>query len=134
VDDAAAGHADDYRHRHGRAVQRARVRRGLGGRAGRHHRFQGKGADEVGIVAAVDAAQAANAARPSRSRGDVIVRVDPRYFRPAEVETLLGDPSKAKAQLGWEPEITLDEMIDEMMEADLLAARQAVLLKSADWS
>ena len=60
--------------------------------------------------------------------GDVIVRVDPRYFRPTEVETLLGDPSKAKEKLGWVPEITLDQMIEEMVAFDLLEAKQHALL------
>jgi GDPmannose 4,6-dehydratase len=96
-------------------------------------RWEGKGVDEVGIVEAVDQAHAVTRC-PAIKEGQTIVRVDPRYFRPTEVETLLGDPSKAKAKLGWEPEITFEEMVDEMMEADLLAARKAVLLKNADWS
>jgi GDPmannose 4,6-dehydratase len=58
------------------------------------------------------------------------VRIDPRYFRPAEVETLLGDPSKAKAKLGWVPEITVDQMIEEMVDSDLVEARKHELLKS----
>ena len=62
--------------------------------------------------------------------GDVIVSVDPRYFRPAEVETLLGDPSKAEADLGWVPEITLEEMIREMIEHDLDFAKKQALLKT----
>ena len=56
--------------------------------------------------------------------GDTIVRVDPRYFRPAEVETLLGDASKAKEQLGWVPEITLEQLCAEMVAYDLDQARQ----------
>ena len=66
---------------------------------------------------------------PGVAVGDVIVRVDPRYFRPTEVETLLGDPSKAKAILGWEPEITVEEMCAEMVANDLQNARQHALLK-----
>jgi GDPmannose 4,6-dehydratase len=58
-----------------------------------------------------------------------VVRVDPRYFRPTEVETLQGDPSKAKADLGWVPEITLDEMVKEMVANDLSKAKQHALLK-----
>jgi GDPmannose 4,6-dehydratase len=58
------------------------------------------------------------------------VRVDPRYFRPAEVETLLGDPGKAKANLGWEPEITAREMCAEMVVADLATAKRHALLKA----
>ncbi|ECY7854112.1 GDP-mannose 4,6-dehydratase, partial [Salmonella enterica] len=60
----------------------------------------------------------------------VIVAVDPRYFRPAEVETLLGDPSKAHEKLGWKPEITLSEMVSEMVANDLEAAKKHSLLKS----
>ena len=61
--------------------------------------------------------------------GKVVVRVDPRYFRPTEVETLLGDPSKAKKELGWVPEITLDQMVQEMVAHDLSQAKQHALLK-----
>ncbi|QYY34190.1 GDP-mannose 4,6-dehydratase (plasmid) [Cupriavidus pinatubonensis] len=87
-------------------------------------RFEGKGEDEVAVVAAISGDKA-----PALAVGDVIVKVDPRYFRPAEVETLLGDPAKAKARLGWEPEITLDEMIAEMVASDLDQARRHALLK-----
>lgn len=87
--------------------------------------FEGEGVKELGRVVGVEGGDA-----PGAKVGDVIVRVDPRYFRPAEVETLLGDPSKAKAELGWTPEITLDEMIAEMVEHDLLEAKQRALLKS----
>ena len=66
---------------------------------------------------------------PNIQVGNIVVRIDPRYYRPTEVETLLGDPSKAKALLGWVPEITLDEMIDEMMRSDLNIARQHALLR-----
>jgi GDPmannose 4,6-dehydratase len=62
------------------------------------------------------------------NEGDVIVKVDPRYFRPAEVETLLGDPTKAKEKLGWVPEITVEEMCAEMVANDLEVARQHALL------
>ena len=87
-------------------------------------RFEGTGVDEVGIVDSVTGSDA-----PAVSVGDVIVRVDPRYFRPAEVETLLGDPTKAKQKLGWEPEITAQEMCAEMVAADLKAAKRHALLK-----
>ena len=63
--------------------------------------------------------------------GDVIVKVDPRYYRPTEVETLLGDPSKAKAKLGWVPTTTLAELVAEMVEADYTAARRDSLVKLA---
>lgn len=67
---------------------------------------------------------------PAVKVGDVVVKIDPRYFRPAEVETLLGDPSKAKEKLGWVPKISLDEMIEEMVAHDLDKAKQHALLKS----
>ncbi len=89
--------------------------------------FSGEGTDEIGTVGAVDTAKADPeiAVNP----GDVIVRVDPKYYRPAEVDTLLGDPSNAKAKLGWEPETTVDEMINEMIVNDLQQARKQRLLK-----
>ncbi|MBX2830251.1 MAG: GDP-mannose 4,6-dehydratase [Rhodospirillales bacterium] len=89
-------------------------------------RFEGEGVNEKGIVAAVD-----HAISPGVKVGDQIVCVDERYFRPAEVETLLGDASKAKGLLGWEPEITLDEMVSEMVAHDLKKARQHRVLKDS---
>jgi GDPmannose 4,6-dehydratase len=86
--------------------------------------FEGNDIGEVGVVSRVVGDLA-----PSIQVGDIVVRIDPRYYRPTEVETLLGDPSKAKALLGWVPEITLDEMIDEMMRSDLNIARQHALLR-----
>lgn len=86
--------------------------------------FQGAGVDEVAIVTAVQGELA-----PAVKKGDVIVRVDPRYFRPTEVETLLGDPSKAKQRLGWSPEISLDVMIEEMVQHDMEGAKQHAILK-----
>jgi len=88
-------------------------------------RFEGKGVEEVAIVASIEGNKA-----PSLKVGDIVVRVDPRYFRPTEVETLLGDPSKAKAKLGWVPEITVQEMCAEMVAADLAEAQRNALLKS----
>jgi GDPmannose 4,6-dehydratase len=67
---------------------------------------------------------------PAVKSGDVLMRIDPRYFRPAEVETLLGDPAKAKAKLGWVPEITVQEMCAEMVAEDLKTARRHALLKA----
>ena len=87
--------------------------------------FTGEGIDEIATVKSI---QGNNA--PALNVGDVIVRVDPRYFRPAEVETLLGDPSKAKQKLGWEPQITVEEMCAEMVQNDLNKAKQHALLKS----
>ncbi|MEO1797115.1 MAG: GDP-mannose 4,6-dehydratase [Pseudomonadota bacterium] len=86
--------------------------------------FSGDGLDEVGKVAAIEGDDA-----PALRVGDVVVRVDPRYFRPAEVETLLGDPTKAKEKLGWVPEITVQEMCAEMVSADLKVAKRHALLK-----
>ena len=86
--------------------------------------FKGTGIDEVGVVTGVSGHLA-----PKVSTGQEIVRIDPRYFRPAEVETLLGDPSKAKFELGWVPEITAQEMCKEMVEEDHKAARRLALLK-----
>ncbi|PKM10195.1 MAG: GDP-mannose 4,6-dehydratase [Gammaproteobacteria bacterium HGW-Gammaproteobacteria-3] len=86
--------------------------------------FEDEGIDEKGIVAEIVGDKA-----PALAVGDVIVRVDPRYFRPAEVETLLGDPGKAKQILGWVPEITVQEMCAEMVTEDLKAAQRHALLK-----
>lgn len=88
-------------------------------------RFEGEGVDEVGVVEAVSSDHPVEV-KP----GDVIVRIDPRYFRPAEVETLLGDPTKAKENLGWVPEISAREMCAEMVAYDLDAAKRHALLKA----
>ena len=69
-----------------------------------------------------------------RSVGATIVKVDPRYFRPTEVETLLGDPTKAKLKLGWEPRITFDELVREMVQSDYLSASRDHLVKAAGYS
>ncbi|WP_207771475.1 GDP-mannose 4,6-dehydratase [Kushneria phyllosphaerae] len=87
-------------------------------------RFEGSGLEEVGIVESVDAELA-----PGLECGSTVVRVDPRYFRPAEVETLLGDPTYAKARLGWEPEISVESMCAEMVQEDLKVAQRHALLK-----
>jgi GDPmannose 4,6-dehydratase len=86
--------------------------------------FSGEGFEEIATVTAVTGDDA-----PDVNVGDVIVRVDTRYFRPAEVETLLGDPSKAKEKLGWVPEITVEDMCAEMVKHDLDKAKQHALLK-----
>ena len=88
-------------------------------------RFEGEGLAEVGIVEAV-----ADNISPAVKPGDVILRIDPRYFRPAEVETLLGDPTKAREKLGWTPEITAREMCAEMVAADLQMAKRHALLRT----
>jgi len=88
--------------------------------------FEGEGIEEVGKVAAIDADKADP--EMALSVGDVIIAVDEKYYRPAEVEALLGDPSYAKNKLGWEPATTLDEMIAEMIATDLSGARRNRLL------
>ncbi len=87
--------------------------------------FQGEGLDETGTVVAVTGDKA-----PAVKVGDVLVRIDARYFRPAEVETLLGDASRAKERLGWEPQIGVREMCAEMVAADLDSARRHALLRA----
>lgn len=84
-------------------------------------KWRGRGADEQGIVALSKGSQAA--------AGQVIVRVDPRYFRPTEVETLLGDPSKAKQKLGWTPKVKFEDLVAEMVKEDLKAAERDELVK-----
>lgn len=86
--------------------------------------FSGRGVDEIARVAEIRSDRA-----PALKPGDVVLRIDPRYFRPAEVETLLGDPSKAREKLGWEPRITARQMCAEMVEADLKIARRHALLR-----
>ena len=88
-------------------------------------KFEGDGVDEVGIVDSVSGNVATGV-----KEGDIIARIDPRYFRPAEVETLLGDPTKAREKLGWVPEITAREMCFEMVASDLNDARRLALLKA----
>ena len=75
--------------------------------------WQGQGIDETGTA----------------SNGNVVVKVDPRYFRPTEVETLLGDPTKAKQKLGWTPKITFQELVSEMVQADYKSAQRDELVK-----
>jgi len=87
--------------------------------------FEGEGEQEVARVTKVEGKKA------KCKVGDVIVRVDPRYFRPTEVETLLGDPSKAKEKLGWVPKISLPELVVEMVQADYNAAKRDSLVKLA---
>jgi GDPmannose 4,6-dehydratase len=88
-------------------------------------RFEGEGAEEIAIVASI------TGTRAKCKVGDVIVKVDPRYFRPTEVETLLGDPTKAKEKLGWTPKTTLRELVVEMVEADYTSAKRDALVKLA---
>jgi GDPmannose 4,6-dehydratase len=88
-------------------------------------RFEGKGLDEVAVIDTIEGENA-----PALKAGDTIVRVDPRYFRPTEVETLLGDPAKAKGELGWVPEITAQEMCAEMVKEDLKTAQRHAWMRS----
>ena len=88
--------------------------------------FTGNGINEKGIVKNIKGDEC-----PGLKIGDEIIEVDKRYFRPAEVETLLGDPTKAKSKLGWTPEITLDQMISEMIKDDLISAKKSKLLKDS---
>ncbi|WP_417806471.1 GDP-mannose 4,6-dehydratase [Thioclava sp.] len=87
--------------------------------------FSGSGVDEIATVSKIEGDKA-----PALSVGDVVMRIDPRYFRPAEVETLLGNPAKAKQKLGWVPEITAQEMCAEMIAEDFKIARRYALLKA----
>jgi GDPmannose 4,6-dehydratase len=87
--------------------------------------WQGEGAAEHGVVSAVTGKDA------KCKVGDVIVKVDPRYFRPTEVETLLGDPTKAREKLGWTPKTTLKELVTEMVQADFSSAKRDALVKLA---
>jgi GDPmannose 4,6-dehydratase len=91
--------------------------------------FEGVGEAEVGIVTKVE--KTAGELRAKCKPGDVIVRVDPRYFRPTEVETLLGDPSKAKQKLGWEPTTPFEALVREMVESDYTSAKRDSLVKLA---
>src|SRR6201997_92133 len=96
-----------------------------GERLGIKIRFEGEGEAEVGIVDSITGDKAK--CKP----GDVIVRVDPRYYRPTEVETLLGDPTKAKEKLGWTPTTTLPELVAEMIDADYITARRDAMVSMA---
>ena len=88
-------------------------------------RFEGEGEQEVGIVEAVTNPDV------KAKEGEVVVKVDPRYFRPTEVETLLGDPTKAREKLGWTPRTTLQELVKEMVQADYTSAKRDALVKLA---
>ncbi len=87
-------------------------------------KFNGAGLNEVGIVDSIKGDHS-----PALGIGDIIIRIDKKFFRPAEVETLLGDPTKAKEKLGWTPEITAQEMCKEMISNDLQEAKKNILLR-----
>jgi GDPmannose 4,6-dehydratase len=117
-------HAEDFVIATGKQISVREFVRMSAKEAGITVEFSGEGVQEVGTVTAADPEKA-----PGVSVGAVIVRIDSRYFRPAEVETLLGDPTKAKEKLGWIPEITVEEMCAEMVASDLEKARRHALLK-----
>ena len=100
--------------------------------------WEGEGVDEIGIVDSFDDRQSSSALYDDSDEklkikgpkeGDVIIRIDPRYFRPTEVESLLGDPSKAKNELGWEPKISFEELVKEMVLADMEEAKRDKLVE-----
>jgi GDPmannose 4,6-dehydratase len=88
-------------------------------------KFDGEGVNEKAIISEIKGDKA-----PALKVGDVVMQIDPRYFRPTEVETLLGDPTKAKEKLGWVPEISIQEMCKEMVISDLSEAKQHAILKA----
>jgi GDPmannose 4,6-dehydratase len=90
--------------------------------------WEGDGVDEKGVVASLDN-KTIEAQKCKVEEGQIIIRVDQRYFRPTEVESLLGDPSKAKQELGWEPRISFDELVQEMVLTDLEMAKRDALVK-----
>jgi GDPmannose 4,6-dehydratase len=96
--------------------------------------WKGKGVDEVGIVKSVDNADLTPHAPRGVKEGDVIVKVDPRYFRPTEVDSLLGDPTKAREKLGWIPKIKFKELVQEMADEDLKSAERDALVKKHGYS
>jgi len=96
--------------------------------------FQGQGVEEVGVVTAVAKTELTRNLPPRCKPGDVVVRVDPGYFRPTEVETLLGDASKARDKLGWQPQITFADMVKEMVQSDYTAAKRDSLVKLAGFN
>ena len=95
-------------------------------------RWQGSGQEEQGVVERIEPSSLI--VDTPIKQGDTLVKVDPSYYRPAEVETLLGDPTKAHESLGWKPTITLDEMVEEMLVHDLDLAGRQVLLKDSGFS
>ncbi len=117
-------HADDFVIATGKQISVREFVRMSAKEAGIELSFSGTGVDEIATVTSVNKALA-----PNVNVGDIIVRVSPKFFRPAEVETLLGDPSKAKEKLGWFPKITVEEMCAEMVNADIAKAKQHALLK-----
>jgi GDPmannose 4,6-dehydratase len=104
-------------------VERAAAELGI------HLRWEGEGVDEIGIVDSISSSESSVEGRKKIQEGQVIVRVDPRYFRPTEVESLLGDASKAKQMLGWEPKISFEALVQEMVLGDLEVAKRDALVE-----
>jgi GDPmannose 4,6-dehydratase len=88
--------------------------------------FKGSGLDEVGIVKSVSSSEEINV-----KKNDILIRVSEKYFRPSEVETLLGDPSKAKSELGWKPKTSFKSLVSEMMQYDIRIAKERKILLNA---
>ena len=124
MDDVTKDVADDFVIATGKQISVREFVKMSALEAGIELEFSGEGINEIATVTAVSGDNA-----PGVKVGDVIAKVDPRYFRPAEVETLLGNPAKAKAKLGWTPEITVEQMCAEMVQHDLLQAKQRAILK-----
>ncbi|RYD34523.1 MAG: GDP-mannose 4,6-dehydratase [Verrucomicrobiaceae bacterium] len=123
-------HAEDFVIATGKQISVREFVRLSAAEAGIALEFTGNGVNEIGTVSAITDPEKAS----DVSVGDVIIKIDPRYFRPAEVETLLGDATKAKTKLGWVPEITVEEMCAEMMAADLDKAKRHKLLRTHGFS
>ena len=94
-------------------------------------RWRGKGDKEVGIIGSYEKRVMSNLSDDGIKEGDVVVQVDPRYYRPTEVESLLGDPTKAKKELKWEPRVSFNEMVSEMVQKDLEGASMDQLCKES---
>jgi GDPmannose 4,6-dehydratase len=124
MDDASTGVADDFVIATGKQISVREFVRMSAAEVDITLEFSGEAVEEIATVTAVTGDNA-----PSVNVGDVIVKVDTRYFLPAEVETLLSDPYKAKEKLGWVPQITVEEMCAEMVNNDLDIAKQHAILK-----
>jgi len=98
-------------------------------KAGITLRFEGNGVDEVGIIERIETPEGYSNAEPDVETGDVVVQVDPAYFRPTEVELLIGDPTRAREYLGWEPKYDLEALVDDMIRADLALFEKEQTLK-----
>lgn len=102
-------------------------------KAGITLRFEGSGVDEVGIVENIEAPEGFDDAEPTVQPGDVVVKVDPAYFRPTEVELLIGDPTRAREALGWKPKYDLEALVDDMVRADLSLFKKEQTLKKSGY-